>query len=285
MIELIDNLARLVNGRGGTALHDVARMADLTKIVKDLDMLGYHLQQANDLKQLHLHRLVQHWQQTGQTNYRIHQLLTALHWWADKLERGHLFRFEEVTKGLYKIPTQFANPAWSLSKESTLPDKRMQGALMLMEAFGMRLREALVFPLTRALPYQKEISVVLGTPSGQPIRTLPILNSTQRNLLQHFGNKTSFTRLLPNHLSLNDYEYDIEQALIAERFLPVQGLRISYAQQRYREQMPHECPFAGGSKTAFLSPDLRKRDHNAREKISAELGLENHETITEYLGE
>lgn len=209
MITLIDDLARLVHGRGGTPLHDAARMADLTKIVQDLEVLGYHLRQANDLKQLHLHRLVKHWQQTGHTNRQINHLLTALHWWADKLERGHLFRFEEVTKGLYKIPTQFSNPAWTLSKENSLSDPHHQNVLMLMEAFGLRLREAMSLALSRALPYQQEIAVVVGMASGQHPRRIPILNNTQRNLLKTIGTKVDHTRLLPAKSSLGKTRFSV----------------------------------------------------------------------------
>ena len=208
-----------------------------------------------------------------------------MHWWAEKLERGHLFRFEEVTKGLHKIPKQFTNPAWTLSKEATLPDKHMQGTLMLMEAFGLRLREAIGLPLVRALPYQKELSVMFGIPSGQSPRNVPILSNAQRNLLQKLGTETNFTRLMPSRRSTSDYQYEIERAMSTARFLPIQGLRMSYAQRRYREHMPHDCPLAGGPPSAFLRPDLRDRDRLAREKISSELGLEVHETIKDYLGE
>jgi hypothetical protein len=156
-------------------------------------------------------------------------------------------------------------------------------SLRLQAAFGLRREESI-----KIQPAWADRGNLLAlkdtwTKGGRP-RVVPVRTAEQRQLLKEAKALAVHGSLIPAHKTyveqLRRFEYQCDAAGIRR----VHGLRHEYAQSRYRELTGWPAPAAGGPRSRELTADQRKSDHEARLKISTELGHEREQIVAVYLG-
>jgi integrase len=175
-------------------------------------------------------------------------------------------------------------------------DPRVGAQLRMCDAFGLRVKEALMLrphmavligqsAVVKGETYETYLEVLRGTKGGR-LRHVPIINDRQHAAIQHAC--TLVTR--PTE-SLADPSLKLQQA--ERRFykvvgvvgitkkklgVTVHGLRHGFAHRRYQDKTGSPVPIAGGG-----SHD-RAADHKARMTISKELGHARKGITSAYLG-
>ena len=261
-----------------------SRLLDL--IANHLQELGFRRMQPKSLKPKHVDALLTHWRNQGISVGTLKNRLSALRWWAKKVNKPSIIARDNGVYGIGKREYVAKE-----SKAQALDDKKLSGiadpfvrlSIRLQAAFGLRREEAIKFKPNYAVQ-DDHIKLKSSWTKGGRARTVPITNAEQRRLLEDIKALAGGGALIPPHLNyvkqLHRYEKQSAKAGLSH----LHGLRHSYAQRRYFELTERVCPVAGGLPSKELNPEQRALDQNARVAISSELGHTREDITAVYLG-
>ncbi len=114
---------------------------------------------------------------------------------------------------------------------------------------------------------------------------IPIRTAEQRQLLDEAKALTNGKSLVaPSYKTYRDYLHHFRQECRRAGIHRVHGHRHRYAQRRYHQLTGRECPARGGPTSKQLTKQQKKRDREAREVISREMGHGREQVTAVYLG-
>ena len=241
---------------------------------------------ARSISPKHIEALTQHWLQSGVAAATMKNRMSAIRWWAGKVNKQNVVARSNDHYGLPR--RQYSNgatKATNIDKDQLerITDPHVRMSLELQRAFGLRREEAIKIQPTLADKGQTIWLKPSWTKGGRE-REIPIRTETQRQLLDQakiLGGKGS---LIPGHKTYVQQLRLYEGQCIRAGLSRMHGLRHAYAQKRFAEITGFESPAKGGPKRNELTDEQRALDKKARAAISRELG-HNREAITVvYLG-
>lgn len=275
-----------LKNRDGSYATQAQRLWLLSLIVNQLHELGYRQLEAGSLKPKHVEALTQHWLAEELAIATIKNRLSALRWWALKVNRQNVIA---RTNDHYGIPDRVfvtnESKAQTLVAESLakVRDEHARMSLELQAAFGLRREEAIKFIPSYADQGDRVVLKDTWTKGGKA-REIPIRTAEQREVLDRAHQLAGRGSLIPadrNYVQqLRGYEGHTARAGLSK----LHGLRHAYAQQRYLELTGWPCPAAGGPESKTLTPAQRAHDTEARLTISHELGHEREAITAVYCG-
>jgi site-specific recombinase XerC len=272
--------------RDGSYGTQVQRERVLTLIANQLNDLGYRQMHAKSLRPKHIEALVAHWLESGTAAGTMKNRMSALRWWAAKVNKKNVIARSNDHYGLPRRQyANGANRATALDEDrlASVTDPHLRISLELQQAFGLRREEAI-----KIRPHLADRGNVLWLkPSwtkGGRMRTIPIRTEMQRAVLNNARKLAGKGSLIPSHRTYKQQMKHYEGQCIRAGLSKMHGLRHAYAQQRYHELTGFKAPLDGGPNRSTLSADERALDKKARAVISAELGHNREQITTVYLG-
>jgi len=261
-----------------------SRILDL--IANQLLALGFRRMQSTSLKPKHIDALLAKWSKQGIGTGTLKNRLSALRWWAKKVNKPSIIARDNSVYGIGKrecVGKESKAQELDEKKLSLISDKYVNLSIRLQAAFGLRREESIKFNPTYAMQGD-HIKLKSSWTKGGRARTVPITNAEQRRLLEEVKALARGGALIPPHLNyvkqLHRYERQTRDAGLSR----LHGLRHEYAQRRYLELTERVCPVAGGLPSKELNSAQRALDHKARVTISSELGHAREAISAVYLG-
>jgi integrase len=274
------------HNREGSFGTQAQRERQLTLVANQLHELGYRGMNDHSLKPKHVEALIQHWLKTEVATGTIKNRMSAIRWWARKVNRQNVVARSNEH---YGIPNrQFVSNVTKAKSVlgadlAKVRDERVRMSLALQQAFGLRREEAIKFMPGYADRGGHLLLKASWTKGGKE-RIVPIRTAEQRELLDQAHKLAGRGSLIPgsrNYVQqLRIYEGQTLRAGLSQ----LHGLRHAYAQQRYEELTGWKAPAAGGPLSKTLTPEQRDQDREARLIISQELGHEREQITAVYLG-
>jgi Phage integrase, N-terminal/Integrase len=261
-----------------------SRILDL--IANQLLALGFRRMQSTSLKPKHVDALLAKWREQGISIGTLKNRLSALRWWAKKVNKPSIIARDNSVYGIGKrqyVAKESKALKLDEKKLSLIADPYVKLSVLLQAAFGLRREEAIKFNPTYAMRGD-HIKLKSSWTKGGRARIVPITNDDQRQLLEDVKALARGGALIPPHLNyvkqLHRYERQTRDAGLSR----LHGLRHEYAQRRYFELTERACSVAGGLPSKELNPAQRALDHAARITISSELGHAREAISAVYLG-
>ena len=261
-----------------------SRLLDL--IANQLLALGFRRMQTSSLKPKHIDALLAHWREQGIRVGTLKNRLSALRWWAKKVNKPSIIARDNSVYGIGKRENVAKeSKALKLGAEqlSRISDRYVLLSIRLQAAFGLRREESIKFSPSYAIQ-DDHIKLKSSWTKGGRARTVPIRNDVQRQLLEEVRALVKGGSLIPAQLNyvqqLNRYQRQLRNAGLSK----LHGLRHAYAQQRYFELTGWKAPVAGGPTSKQLKPEQLAPDYEARAIVSSELGHARAEISAVYLG-
>ena len=129
-----------------------SRLLDL--IANQLLELGFRRMQPSSLKPKHIDALVAHWQDQGIGVGTLKNRLSALRWWAKKVNKSSIIAKDNSVYGIGK-----REYVAKTSKAQTLDERKLAGisdqhvrlSIRLQAAFGLRREESIKFSPSYAI--------------------------------------------------------------------------------------------------------------------------------------
>lgn len=285
------SLSELIHGnKEGSFGTQAARSAILHASINKLKEEGFSLKSVKNLKQKHVHVLLNLWRERGLATSTIKNNMTHLRWLARKINNPRII---ERTNRAYEIPNRkYVNNGGGKARNldrnrlDRITNSYVNMSLRLQEAFGLRREESIKIQPDIA---DKGDRLYLKDSwcKGKIAREVLIRNPEQRAILDEvklFCRENGSKSLIPSNLQykqqLKAYEYQTSKVGLSS----MHGLRHRYAQTLYRDLTGWEAPNAGGPKKSELTVDQKKLDRMARLQISRELGHQREEITAVYLG-
>ena len=275
-----------LKNRDGSYATQAQRLWLLSLITNQLHELGYRQLAADSLKPKHVEALTQHWLAEQLAIATIKNRMSALRWWAMKVNRQNVIA---RTNDHYGIPNRQFVTNESKAKTVTadvlekVRDTHVRMSLELQQAFGLRREEAIKFIPSYADRGDTLVLKDTWTKGGKA-REIPIRTPAQRVILNRAHELAGRGSLIPadrNYVEqLRIYEGHTGRAGLSK----LHGLRHAYAQQRYQELTGLPSPAAGGPGSNALTREQKILDAAARLIISRELGHEREGVTAVYLG-
>ena len=274
------------HNRDGSYGTQAQRERVLTLIANQLYELGYRQMHAKSLRPKHVEALVTHWLDTDVAAGTMKNRMSALRWWAGKVNKKNVIARSNDHYGLPR--RQYANGANRMTtldadKLARITDQHVRMSLELQREFGLRREEAI-----KIRPHLADKGNTLWLkPSwtkGGRERSIPIRTQEQRQVLDRARQLAGKGSLIPSHKAYVQQLRFYEGQCIRAGLFRMHGLRHAYAQRRFEQLTGFPAPLAGGPNLAALTNDQRALDKNARAVISAELGHNREQITVTYLG-
>ncbi len=261
-----------------------SRILDLT--ANQLNELGFRRMQPRSLKPKHVNALINHWRNQGISVGTLKNRLSALRWWAKKVNKPSIIAKDNSVYGIGKrqyVATESKAQKLDQRKLSEISDPYVRMSIRLQAAFGLRREEAIKFTPSYAMQ-DDHIKLKSSWTKGGRARTVPITNDEQHRLFDEVKNLVKGGSLVPAELNYVQQLHRYERRLRNVGLSKLHGLRHAYAQQRYKELTGWKAPVAGGPTSKQLNPEQRALDYEARVMISSELGHARAAVSAVYLG-
>ncbi len=274
------------DNRDGGFSTQATRSRILDLIASQLQALGYRRMQPTSLKPKHVDALLAHWREQGISIGTLKNRLSALRWWAKKVNKPSIIARDNSVYGIGKreyVARQSKAQELDDKKLSEISDPMVRLSIRLQAAFGLRREESIKFNASYATQ-DDHIRLKSSWTKGGRARTVPIRNDEQRSLLQEVKDLAKGGSLIPAQLNYVQHLHRYERQLRNVGLSKLHGLRHAYAQQRYFELTGWKAPVAGGLTSKELRPEQHALDVEARATISCELGHARAEISVVYVG-
>lgn len=282
----------MLRNKDGSFGTQQARRDILVMLASQLKEGGYKLESPHSLKPKHIDHLVKRWQSEQLSAGTIKNRMTHIRWWAEKIGKASMLPKSnngsnqaislDIEKRSY-VPTTSKARELTEDKLAKVSDRYLQLSLQLQQEFGLRREESMKFRPAFAERGDQLVMKSSWTKGGRA-RQIPILTERQRELLREVRQLVGNGSLIPPHKSyvqqLKSYEWATSQVGLDKNH----GLRHLYAQRRYHELTGWAAPLAGGPTSKELTPGQKAIDHQARLKLSAELGHVREQITVVYIG-
>jgi site-specific recombinase XerC len=258
----------------------------LDLIASQLRELGYRRMQPRSLKPKHVDALVAQWRNQGISVGTLKNRLSALRWWAKKVNKPSIIAKDNDVYGIGKreyVAKESKAQDLDDKKLSEISDPFVRLSIRLQAAFGLRREESIKFNPSYAMQ-DDHIRLKSSWTKGGRARTLPITNNDQRRLLEEIKDLAKGGSLIPAKLTYVQQLHRYERQLRNAGMTKLHGLRHAYAQRRYETLTGWKAPAAGGPASDSLTTDQRALGKKARAAISQELGHNREAISAVYLG-
>ena len=188
------------NNREGSYGTQVQRERDLTLIANQLHELGYRGMNSHSLKPKHVEALVGHWLEKEITTGTIKNRMSAVRWWARKVNRQNVVA---RSNDHYGIPNRIFVTNTSKAKsviEADLVkvrDEHIKMSLELQQAFGLRREESIKFIPSYA-DQGDRLTLKPSWTKGGKARVIPIRTEEQREVLNRAHKLAGKGSLIPS---------------------------------------------------------------------------------------
>jgi site-specific recombinase XerC len=260
------------------------RMLDL--IATQLHELGYRGMRPTSLKPKHVDALVSHWREQGISIGTQKNRLSAIRWWADKVNKQSVVARDNEAYGIGArtfIARESKAQTLDEAKLARIEDAYVRMSVRLQAAFGLRREEAIKFNPSYAIR-GNHIALKASWTKGGRARTIPITNGYQHVVLREAKALAKGGSLIPAHLKYVQQQHRYDRQTRQAGLRKLHGLRHDYAQRRYQQLTGWNCPARGGPASKTLTPEQRAIDEEARLTISQELGHGRESITAVYLG-
>jgi hypothetical protein len=258
----------------------------LSMIADQLHVLGYRHMAAHSLKPKHAEALVKRWQGESLSAGTIKNRMSALRWWAQKVNRQNVIARRNDHYGIaQRIFVSRESKAKHLNGDALarVGDAHVRMSLELQQAFGLRREEASKFAPSYA-DRGDRIALKDTWTKGGKARAIPVRTRAQRELLDRAHRLAGRGSLIPRDRNYRQQLRVYERHTANAGLSKLHGLRHAYAQVRYEELTGWKPPAVGGPASKDLSKDERAVDRAARLIISRELGHEREAVLSVYIG-
>jgi len=275
------------DNRDGGFSTQATRSRILDLIASQLRELGYRRMQPRSLKPKHVDALVAQWRNQGISVGTLKNRLSALRWWAKKVNKSSIIAKDNDVYGIGKreyVAKESKAQDLDDKKLSEISDPFVRLSIRLQAAFGLRREESIKFNPSYAMQGD-HIRLKSSWTKGGRARMVPIRNDKQRQLLEEVKDLAKGGSLIPAQLNYVQQLHRYERQLRNVGMSKLHGLRHAYAQQRYLELTGWKAPVAGGPASDSLTTDQRTLDKKARAVISQELGHNREAISAVYLGQ
>ena len=261
------------------------RLRSLQAIADLLHELGFQHMHLTSLKDRHVVALVEHWKKSGLNSGTMQNYMSDLRWWAEKARRTRSIRRKNSDYGIPARSKTYQNRAQVLSEEQLemFEDPYLRMSLRLQQWFGLRREESMKFRPSYA---DKGDHIALKgswTKGGRP-RSIPVVETVQRDLIDQIRNMVGSRSLIPDHLRYVDQLNRYTSAVAKAGLRNLHGLRHGYAQRRYFKLAGWQPPAMGGPTYDKMTANQQETDQWARLTVSRELGHNRVEITSVYLG-
>ncbi|MCD6055143.1 MAG: integrase [Gammaproteobacteria bacterium] len=274
--------------------HSYKSIADtriiLHSVARELQELGYKLDNIRQLKPKHIEALVEKWKAAGQNPGTIKNKMAKLRLTATCIPKPNIIKPTNEEYGISNrnyIPTH--NKAIDEIDLSQINDPHLKLSIEAQKLFGLRREESLKIILSQA-DQGNFLEMQPSWTKGAVPRQIPIETPEQRAFIDRaksfVGEGRSFIPAdKSNREQLNRYIGETKRI----GFRNLHGLRHAYAQRRYRELRQYtgkilECPLRGGKSRKEMAKEERLIDDKIRERISANLGHSRISIVKIYIG-
>jgi integrase len=274
------------NNREGSYGTQVRRERELTLMANELHELGYRGMNSHSLKPKHVETLVGHWVENEVTTGTIKNRMSAVRWWARKVNRQNVVA---RSNDHYGIPNRIFVTNTSKAKSILevdlvkVRDEHAKLSLELQQAFGLRREESIKFIPSYADQGDRVVLKPSWTKGGKA-RVIPIRTPEQREVLDRARKLAGKGSLIPSARNYVQQLRIYEGHTIRAGLSKMHGLRHTYAQQRYEELTGWKSTAAGGPTCKSMTQIQRNLDREVRLIISRELGHERIQIVSVYLG-
>ena len=274
------------DNRDGSFSTQATRSRILDLIANQLQERGFRRMQPRSLKPKHVDALVAHWQEQGISIGTLKNRLSALRWWARKVNKPSIIAKDNDVYGIGKrdnVARKSKASKIDEKKLSAISDQHVRLSIRLQAAFGLRREESIKFSPSYAVQ-DDHIKLKPSWTKGGRVRTVPIRNDEQRQLLDEVKTFAKGGALIPAQKNYVEHLHRYERQLRDAGLTKLHGLRHAYAQQRYFELTGWQAPVAGGPTSKQLTHEQLGPDYDARTIVSRELGHARVEIAVVYLG-
>ncbi|KMO12798.1 integrase [Methylobacterium indicum] len=285
MDPLAMDLKQMGLNNGGGAFHTrVQRTRGFVLIARELRAMGHVLPSARSIKEIHVQKLVAKWKADGLATGTIKNRLSWMRTWSANVRKGSVIPKSNADVGIALRNTFTGNRAHVTPKAKLAKlDERMQLAVRLQMAFGMRVEESILFRPEQAIQ-GNELHMQATWCKGGRARVIPVFHPNQWALLDELRSVVGTGCLVPPGMKSHAYRDQLDRKTWAAGIHDKHGHRHWYAQRRYELLTGRPCTAAGGRPWEQLTGAERRADWHARLTISRELGHERRQITDAYLG-
>lgn len=273
------------HNKDGSYATQANRITMLEQMADQLHNLGYRGLKVRSLKQKHVSALTQHWMERGLSPGTIKNRMSALRWWATKIDKSNVVARRNEQYGIPDRQFIGESKAQALDQDALrrINDPHVRLSVELQAQFGLRREEAIKFQPSFA-DQGDRINLKASWTKGGRGRVIPIRHKIQRELLDRIHDLAGRGALIPKDKNYYQQLKRYERQTITVGLRKLHGLRHAYAQSRYRVLTGRDCPAAGGLSSSALGQQEKLVDLEARLIISQELGHSREQITTTYLG-
>ena len=273
-----------LNSGGGAIRTRCQRTRGLQLIARELRAMGHELPSARSIKPRHIEKLVAKWKADGLATGTIKNRLSWVRFWTAGARKGSVITQDNAALGVALRSTFNGNRARITGKDQLAKlDERMQLAVRLQMAFGMRVEESILFRPEQAIQ-GNELHMQASWCKGGRARVIPVFHPNQWALLDELRSVVGTGCLVPPGVKSSVYRDQLDRKTWGVGIRDKHGHRHWYAQRRYELLTGRPCTAAGGKPWEQLTRAERRTDWNARQTISRELGHERRQITDAYLG-
>lgn len=308
----MDELSALIkdNAKSAAARHTkvvglettVKRHAILMRSFKELRALGYKFESPRNLKQKHVEALARAWEGNGLSAATIANRISTLRVFAGWIGKPTMIQeavnYVANPDSVRRVQVATRDKSWSaqeIDADALIGqvyqfDWRVGLQLKLIQAFGLRKREAVMFkPLKSINQTSGTVTIRDGTKGGRE-RTLEIRTEQQRSVIAQVLEKVKTVNQALSHPDLDlkqamrRFEYVVERFGITQEGLgiTVHGLRHQYFCDLYFQLTGMEAPVR---RYGTLDSLIDSLEHDiARALVSREAGHSRINITNAYIG-
>lgn len=275
----------LRNRQGSYGTQD-KRFHALQAIAGDLYASGKKQIGIHSLKMKWVYQLIDIWQARGCSPATIKNYLSHVRFWARHVGKNDIVNRSNESFGIEERQySSSENKAVQLSSAALdkVTDDYVRMSLRLQQAFGLRREEAIKF-FPGYADRGDHICLKASWTKGGKAREVPIITAEQRAVLDAAAKLAGKGALIPGNRNYLQQLRIYEKQTVKAGLNKMHGLRHQYAQDRYEALTGWKAPKAGGPPRHMLDPDQKRRDIEARYRISKELGHERLSIVRIYIG-
>jgi len=277
------------HNRDGSFRTQQERSSVLLLVAKQLKEGGFRQMKASSLKTKHIDFLVARWQEEGLSAGTIKNRMSHLRWLSQKIGKPQIVPATNAELGIaQRCNITNTDKSVELKQEhlDKVSDVRIQDALRLQAAFGLRREEALKFIPAYAMQTLAEgvIQLKASWCKGGRARVIPVRTEEQQQLLRSLDERYGVASLIPSHMKYvqmrDRYKNTIKRIGLGRGH----GLRHHYVQQMYRDLIGWNCRVKGGPVYQYMSEEDKLKDREVRQILSWELGHNRIDVVAQYIG-
>lgn len=208
-------------------------------IADNLYSLGYRNLSAHNIKQKHIHKLLEYWQAQELSTGTIKNRMSVLRWWTKVINKPNIIPEQNsklnIANRVY-VTNNDKSTTLTSPNLGSIENLAVKASLMLQRDFGLRREESIKFMYSYAI--QPTLVRLKGTwCKGGRYREIPYTNfKLQHDTLEYVKKVSNIIKspsLIPVDLTYAEQLYKYQYQLAKHNIHRTHGLRHKYAHRRY----------------------------------------------------